>query len=133
MKGRIECDTGIIAACLPCLKPLFKHILDKSKGYGSSKSSGHFLHTLRPGNIPGSKHRTSVTTGVAINKTMNSFRNLKDNESEENILPLHRNGITKTTVVTVDNPTSTSEERPKRHDWSKGADVATERKIEDRV
>jgi hypothetical protein len=65
---------------------------------------------------------------------MNSLhRDLGDNESEENILPLQRNCITKTTVITVDNSTPTPEDRLESHTWSKGMDVAPERKIEDRV
>jgi hypothetical protein len=54
-----------------------------------------------------------------------------DNLSEENILPLQNNTITKTTVVMVDR--STSDGNSERAPWSKKLDISPERKIEDRV
>jgi hypothetical protein len=54
-----------------------------------------------------------------------------DNLSEESILPLQNNTITKTTVVIVDR--STSDGNSERVPWSKKFDISPERKIEDRV
>jgi len=132
MNGRIECNTGIIAACLPCLKPLFKSILGNSRAYGSSQSNSYSLHKFRPGDVPGSKNHTSVVVSHVTTKSMNSqCKTIKANISEESILPLQNNNITKTTVVTIDS--SSLDEHSERIHWSRKHDVALERRVEDRV
>ena len=137
MNTRTECNTGIIAACLPCLKPMFKRILEKSSWvYGSSRSNNktnnHSLHTFRSHQIPGSKYQSSVTASHITSKSAKvQLEDMGDNLSEESILPLQNNTITKTTLVTVDR--STSDGNSERAPWSKKLDISPERKIEDRV
>jgi len=139
-----ECNTGIIAACLPCLKPLFRHILETSRGYGSrgsrggywsrdgygrSKGNAHSLHTFRQGDLSGSKANTSVVTSKVLKSQNDGVLDLED-DSIENILPFQSTGaIMKTTVVAVDSFSANSD----RRSVSRGNDVAPERKVEDRV
>lgn len=146
----IECNVGIITACLPCLKPLFKRMLEKSSwGYGSSKgrsrkgTNDHKLQTLPNG----SKYQHNGTAS-RITASKNHFGTLSsgkdhdlggDNISEESILPLQSNTITKTTVVTVDREIGVRRpdiERGEGGIWGKGIvkqDFAPERRIEDRI
>ena len=103
-----ECNTGIIAACLPCLKPLFRQILEKSsRAYGSSRSNNktnnHSLHTFGSHQVRGSKYQSSVTVSHITSKSAKvQPEGMGDNLSEESILSLQNNTITKTTVVKVD-------------------------------
>ena len=133
----IECNTGIIAACLPCLKPLFKRILEKTSwAYGSSRSNNktnnYSLHNFPSHQVRGSKYQSSVTASHITSKSAKvQFDGMGDNLSEESILPLQNNTITKTTVVIVDR--STSDGNSERVPWSKKFDISPERKIEDRV
>ena len=135
---RAECNTGIIAACLPCLKPLFRRILEKSSwAYGSSRSNNksknnnrHSLHTFGPRQTHGSVYNNSVIASHNIKKAQPSGTG--DNLSEENILPFqNNNAITKTTVVIVDS--SGSKGDVETMPWSKKLDIAPERMVEDRV
>jgi len=132
-----ECNTGIIAACLPCLKPMFKRILEKSSWmYGSSRSNNrtnnHSLHTFGPHQVRGSKYQSSVTASHITSKSAKvQLEGMGDNLSEESILPLQTNAITKTTEVMVDR--STSDVNSGIAPWSKKLDISPERKIEDRV
>ena len=134
---RTECNTGIIAACLPCLKPMFKRILEKSSwAYGSSRSNNktnnHSLHTFRSHQVHGSKYQGSVTASHITSKSAQvHLEDMGDNLSEESILPLQNNTITKSTLVTVER--FTSDGNSERAPWSKKLDISPERKIEDRV
>jgi ribosomal protein S8E len=132
-----ECNTGIIAACLPCLKPLFKQILEKSSwAYGSSRSNNktnnYSLHNFASHQVRGSKYQNSVTVSHITSKSAKvQIEGIGDNISEESILPLQSNTITKTTVVMVDR--SSSDGNSERAPWPKKLDISPERKIEDRV
>ena len=135
---RTECNTGIVAACLPCLKPLFSGILEKSSwAYGSSRSNNksqnnnsHSLHAFGPRQTHGSVYNNSVIASHSMKKAQLSGTG--DNLSEESILPFqNNNAITKTTVVTVNS--SGSKEDIETIPWSKKLDIAPERMIEDRV
>lgn len=102
----VECNVGIVAACLPCLKPLFKHILDSSLRYGSSsKKDTYKLRSHDPSEGAGgsqylrsrSPHRAKGGRSVA------KANPLDDNISEESILSQQEpHAITKTTVVTIE-------------------------------
>lgn len=132
----IECNTGIIAASLPCLKPIFRTILEKSSwAYGSNRSNNksknnnsHSLHNFGPRQTRGSVYNNSVTASHSMKKAQISSM-IGENLSEESILPFQSNAITKTTVVTVDRSGSKGE--GEAMPWSK--DIAPERMIEDRV
>jgi hypothetical protein len=131
---RTECNTGIIAASLPCLKPLFRRILEKSSwAYGSSRNNNsHSLHTFGPRQTRSSVYNNSVIASHGMKKAQLSGTG--DNISEESILPFQSNAITKTTVVTVDTvDRSASKEDAETIPWSKKLDIAPERMIEDRV
>ncbi|KAI1846173.1 hypothetical protein JX265_010551 [Neoarthrinium moseri] len=130
-----ELNTGIVAACLPCLKPMFKRILDSSLRYTSSnKKDGYNLRTYGPGTGPGSKYGRSITTTQIGTRHNRSGHDLDDNLSEESILSgrnLQPHAITKTTVVVVDR--TDADERPTSSGWSKRLDITPEQKIEDRL
>ncbi|KAI1136431.1 hypothetical protein F5Y05DRAFT_108158 [Hypoxylon sp. FL0543] len=124
-----ETNTGIIAACLPCIKPMFKSIFDSSLRYGSShKKDTYNLRTYGQGTGPkGSKYlhsQTRTEIGAQREAVPNS---LVDNLSEESILTQKPNGITKTTVVTVDRSV---EEQGEFSGWQKDY---PERVVEDRL
>jgi hypothetical protein len=97
------------------------------------------MNTLRLGNVSGSKNQTLSASKGGVNKPRSSLHGgleenvSEENVSEENILPLHGNGFAKTAVLTVENSSSSLEEPPERQIWSRGMEVAPERKIEDRV
>jgi len=132
----IECNTGIIAASLPCLKPLFRHILDKSlrsdsnsRGYGKDNNT-HSLRTFNKGTIPGTQNHNSITSTYITSKRTTALQpgDLEENSSEENIL-FQGNAITKTTVVTVDNVDVLAS----REGSERKVDIGAERKIKEGV
>ncbi|KAL7269264.1 hypothetical protein RUND412_008082 [Rhizina undulata] len=93
----LEIDIGIITASMPALKPLFKHVLEKT-GYSSglrrtSLSNSHPLQSL---------HTLRVTNDICANAKKNSDSVL--NDSEESIFAQASNmgGITKSTEVRLD-------------------------------
>ncbi|KAK2623624.1 hypothetical protein QTJ16_006805 [Diplocarpon rosae] len=113
----LEINVGIIAGCLPCLKPLFKKILTLTSFYSSSRSprdgnrSGgkemHSLHGFTRRRAHASFH--SGQQKMTRSKTTVSSRGLDDHISEEGVLPIQGGPpgsgeyqITKTTVVTID-------------------------------
>ncbi|KAG7285380.1 hypothetical protein NEMBOFW57_010007 [Staphylotrichum longicolle] len=101
----VECNVGIVAACLPCLKPLFKRILESSLGYGSSsKKDTYKLRSHSHGEGPtGSQYLRSRSPHRAKGRNAAKANPLDDNISEESILALQQpHAITKTTVVTID-------------------------------
>lgn len=126
---RAETNTGIIAACLPCIKPMFKRILDSSLRYGSSrKNDAYHLRTYGHGSNPkGSKYMHSQTRTEVDARRVVAPDSLADNISEESILSQKPNGITKTTIVTVDRSV---EERGEVSGWQKDE---PERVVEDRL
>jgi hypothetical protein len=101
----VECNVGIVAACLPCLKPLFKRILESSLGYGSSgKKDTYKLRSHSHGEgSRGSQYLRSQSPHRAKGRNAVRVNPLDDNISEESILSLQQpHAITKTTVVTID-------------------------------
>jgi hypothetical protein len=115
------------------LKPLFKRIFDASWNYGSTGKSKkdtntHTLNTFHRSGIHGVDFKNPSTARSMQRKSAN--RDLEDNYSEESILPLQDNTITKTTVITVDRSVNST---PGSEQWSKKHDIAPERRIEDRV
>ncbi|KAK4031677.1 hypothetical protein C8A01DRAFT_41873 [Parachaetomium inaequale] len=101
----VECNVGIVAASLPCLKPLFKRILETSLGYGSSrKKDSYKLRDQSHGSARrGSKHLDSRSPRQAKARNLVNISTLGGNTSEESILSQQQpHAITKTTVVTID-------------------------------
>lgn len=87
-------------------------------------------------NLPGSKATSRITVSKNRFSELNSGKDgHEDNRSEESILPLQSNAITKTTVVTVDreigdaNAATDLEAGDRRMQWGN----APEREIEDRI
>jgi len=135
-----ECNVGILAASIPCLKPLFKAMLDKS-GYSSDKNrkrdtrgyyvqdskQGHSLTTFRRGERDG-PHGGLARNEANISATASkSSANVMSTEipSEESILPLQSNGIMKTMQIQIQ-----SEERDLTH---RKDSFSKPRSVEDRV
>lgn len=129
-----ECNTGIIASCLPCLKPLFRRVLEKSylaSHSQRSKNNTHSLRTFPQGTVPGSKNRKSLASMNIKSTSMAMQRGeLEENSSEENIL-FHGNAITKTVAVTVD--TILVNESREGSTWSRKNEMIPERRIDDMV
>ncbi|KAI1763533.1 hypothetical protein GGR53DRAFT_531481 [Hypoxylon sp. FL1150] len=103
-----ETNTGIIAACLPCIKPMFKRMLDSSLRYESSnKKDAYHLRSYGHGHGHGTGPRGSMFSH-SQNRPNTEPRsrplpnNLDDNISEESILTQKHGGITKTTKITID-------------------------------
>ncbi|KAK8117369.1 integral membrane family protein [Apiospora kogelbergensis] len=94
-----ECNTGIIAACLPCLKPLFKRILETTtqRSRGSSSNQTDRSYKMKSYGAGG----TNVAAGQGRTNS-----NKKRTKGDEDELALFRqrspNAITKITTVTVD-------------------------------
>ncbi|KAK8123351.1 hypothetical protein PG999_003269 [Apiospora kogelbergensis] len=94
-----ECNTGIIAACLPCLKPLFKRILETTtqRSRGSSSNQTDRSYKMKSYGAGG----TNVAAGRG--RTNSNKKRTREDEDE---LALFRqrspNAITKITTVTVD-------------------------------
>ncbi|KAI2780124.1 hypothetical protein F4815DRAFT_471263 [Daldinia loculata] len=125
----VETNTGIIAACLPCIKPMFKTIFDSSLRYGSSRKRDTYnLHNYAHGTgTKGSKYLHSQTRTEIDARRVAVPNSLADNISEESILTQKPNGITKTTVVTIDRSV---EESGETSGWHKDY---PERVVEDRL
>ncbi|KAI1808721.1 hypothetical protein F4811DRAFT_500483 [Daldinia bambusicola] len=124
-----ETNTGIIAACLPCIKPMFKTIFDSSLRYGSSRKKDTYnLRDYAQGTGGrGSKFLHSQTRTEVDARRGAVPNTLADNISEESILTQKANGITKTTVVTIDRSV---EDRVESSGWNKDY---PERVVEDRL
>ncbi|KAI8937113.1 hypothetical protein NX059_006327 [Plenodomus lindquistii] len=58
-----ECNVGIVAGNLPCLKPMFRTILGSTYGRGSRKTSEPYLSTPYGA---GSKHRSTAKNYASI-------------------------------------------------------------------
>lgn len=99
-----ETNTGIIAACLPCIKPMFKRMLDSSLRYGSShKKDAYHLRSYGHGTGPrGSRYNNSQSKPDLEPRSRPIPNHLDDNISEESILTQKNGGITKTTMITID-------------------------------
>ncbi|OWP00034.1 hypothetical protein B2J93_2381 [Marssonina coronariae] len=105
----LEINVGIIAGCLPCLKPLFRKILALTSLYASTsqqyadRRKGEAVHSL---SVFKRSRAQQSTTSKRSNTTLS--RALEDNNSEEGILPIQglqgreEYKIRKTTVVTID-------------------------------
>ncbi|CZR63592.1 related to integral membrane protein [Phialocephala subalpina] len=142
----VECNVGIITACLPCLKPLFKRMLENPWAYGSSKTKKN----TNDNNLQSRPHGSKYAHTASVSRDLSSKNNfemlgsrkgddLENNRSEESILPLQGNTITKTTFITVDrevglNSHKLDRGREQRGFWVMGKrEYAPERRIEDRV
>jgi len=115
----VECNVGIVAACLPCLKPLFKRILDSSLRYGSSnKKDIYQLQSQSHRSAPrGSKHLRSRSPHQSKARNSVKISTIGGNISEESILSQQQpQAITKTTTVTIN--TAESDARYGDSGWS---------------
>ncbi|EED15870.1 conserved hypothetical protein [Talaromyces stipitatus ATCC 10500] len=141
-----ECNTGIVAGSLPCLKPLFKRLLNN---YSSgSRSRGHFYNKYDKGtklrslsrntnkNTPSSgavlqsgleytAHNVMSTKLSHVKHSITSVSDIhSNNSSEERILPIHSGncgghgsgGIVRTTEVQITSTTDNSDHNSKA--WS---------------
>ncbi|KAI8960345.1 hypothetical protein F5Y11DRAFT_330303 [Daldinia sp. FL1419] len=124
-----ETNTGIIAACLPCVKPMFKTIFDSSLRYGSSrKKDSYHLRDYGQGTGPkGSKYLHSQTRTEVEARRVPVPNSSADNISEESILTQKADEITKTTVITIDRSV---DEHGETSGWQKDY---PERVVEDRL
>jgi len=117
----VECNVGIVAACLPCLKPLFKRILESSFGYGSSSKKDTYKlrsHSHSEGQR-GSQYLRSRSPHRAKGRNAVKVNPLDDNISEESILAQQQpHAITKTTVVTIDRADSNARYGAGGSGWS---------------
>ncbi|KAI0377228.1 hypothetical protein F5Y04DRAFT_190433 [Hypomontagnella monticulosa] len=123
-----ETNTGIVAACLPCIKPMFKSIFDSTLRYGSSrKNEAYNLRAYGHGSNPKGSNYMRSQTRTEVDARRVVPNSLDDNISEESILSQKPHGITKTTVVRVDRSV---EERGEVSGWQKDY---PERVVEDRL
>ncbi|KAF3059616.1 hypothetical protein GL218_04836 [Daldinia childiae] len=125
----VETNTGIIAACLPCIKPMFKTIFESSLRYRSSRKKDEYnLHDYAHSTGPkGSKYLHTQTRTEIDARRVAVPNGLADNISEESILTQKTSGITKTTIVTIDRDI---EENGEASGWHKDY---PERVVEDRL
>ncbi|KAH7379961.1 hypothetical protein BKA64DRAFT_765615 [Cadophora sp. MPI-SDFR-AT-0126] len=138
-----EVNVGIIAACLPCLKPLFKKILenstwytskDRGTGYAARRANRSFPMNKIPSGYQHSRNQHSVVS-IGTRGDRMQAGDLKNNASEDMILPLQTpedaTKIMKTTVVTVarDDTTDFEKDQP----WESGKTVWPGQQVEDRV
>ena len=118
-----EVNVGIIAACLPCLKPLFKKILensswytskDRSTGYAARRNNRSHQMKIIPSGYQHSRNQHSVVS-TGPRRSRIQAGDLENNASEEMILPIqtsnHATKITKTTVVTIARADTTEYEK----------------------
>ncbi|KAK8057055.1 integral membrane family protein [Apiospora saccharicola] len=107
-----ECNTGIIAACLPCLKPLFKRILDSTtqrygkSSFGSSANQTNQSYKMKSysskGKGGGSRH-FQAQNQPKIGRGSRAMSKGNSNEDELALTkPASPNAITKVTTVTID-------------------------------
>lgn len=59
----VECNVGIIAGNLPCLKPLFRRVLGSTYGLGSKKNSNTKAYHYGTGTGRDPKNYSSLTSG----------------------------------------------------------------------
>lgn len=106
----MEICTAIIAACIPCLKPLFRTLFDGSSAqnqhYGS-KYKGYIRNTDNSRHTPRSAATTVPPQFEMYDRTKFTSdvrTGIPSGSSEESILPQkasRSDGITKTTAVYV--------------------------------
>ncbi|KAK9775286.1 hypothetical protein SCAR479_07962 [Seiridium cardinale] len=131
----IELNIGIIAACLPCLKPVFRHAFKgTSRRYNSKNQTNSYkLRTFGSGSGPGPIYgRSFVTTQIEARNP--SFIQGMGDESQENILigaNLAPDAITKTTVVIVDR--SDLGDQPELSGWPRKTDTNDQEIVDDWV
>ncbi|MCJ1316300.1 hypothetical protein MMC15_001621 [Xylographa vitiligo] len=111
----IELSVGIIAACLPSLRPLFKNLLETTRSYTGSRnritdyaahSSRHKFHRQDDsgleyglGALPQKEPVVRISTIAGVHSP--GVGGGRRTDSEESILH-HAQGITKTTDITVE-------------------------------
>ncbi|KAI1371303.1 hypothetical protein F4677DRAFT_464403 [Hypoxylon crocopeplum] len=103
----VEANTGITAACLPCIKPMLKPIFGSSLRYGSPRmNNGYNLRACGHGIDPkGSKFSSSQSRTEIGAQSVAVPSILADTISNASMLT-HRPGeITRTTVITIDRGT----------------------------
>jgi hypothetical protein len=119
----VEINIAIIAACFPCLKPIFKTLLDGTSAaarYGSSKYKG-YVRNADSNRTPGSGVRTAPRSATApefemYNQATGKFTTdvktgnsrLSMTGSEESILPQDMKTPPGATVAKADGITKTS-------------------------
>lgn len=115
----IELYVGILAASLPTLRPIFKHLLDSTKnmrtritGANSSGNMGgkHKYYIQEEGigmdSLPrhgqsAGKYDVKVTTSSrSVPNSMEDY-GMKHDTNSDDVLPLQGGGITKTVHVTI--------------------------------
>lgn len=95
----VETTVGIVAACFPCLRPLFLTVF---KNY--SRSGGTYENSSNAGYLRSTRNEGRSNRDFEMRRREDSRR---ENGSEESILPatrdkFHDSGIVKTTQVMVD-------------------------------
>ncbi|KAK6082980.1 hypothetical protein SCUP515_02214 [Seiridium cupressi] len=131
----IELNIGIIAACLPCLKPVFRYAFKgTSRRYNSENQTNSYkLRTFGSGSGPGPRDgRSFVTTQIGA-RTASFIQGMGD-ESQENILigaNLAPDAITKTTVVVIDR--SDLGDQPESSGWQRKNDANDQGIVDDWV
>ncbi|KAG4440129.1 hypothetical protein IFR05_004387 [Cadophora sp. M221] len=140
-----EVNVGIIAACLPCMKPLVKKILensswytseDRSTGYGAPRNNrSHPMKVISTGYQHSRNQHSIISIGTGRQGRLRAG-DLEDNISEEMILPIQarhddKGRITKTIVVTIARADTIDYER--EHPLASGRAVWPRHRVEDRV
>ncbi|KAI1097550.1 hypothetical protein F4804DRAFT_351522 [Jackrogersella minutella] len=104
-----ELNTGIVAACTPCIKPMFKKVFDSALRYASpQKSKSYNLRSYSHVSSRSNGYRRSMwvqpQTGMDATGSRNGRHgnSMGDDISLESLSTQPLNGIVKTTVVTVD-------------------------------
>jgi hypothetical protein len=111
IRTTVEICTAMIAACIPCLKPLFKSLLaGSSVKYAANTKNGY----IRNNDTSRTFHGRSTNDGFEMYNRSNTTSNVHGGyhgkmDSEESILTpvdMKRDGITKTfqISVSVDDP-----------------------------
>jgi hypothetical protein len=127
-----ELDIGIIAACLPCLKPIFIRIFGSSGPSRSSNTVNNYKIRTYGGRIgPGTRQNRSFVT-TQIGARVGNTREGVGNDSQGSILArlnMPARAITKTTVVSIDR--SNFDGRTERPSWWKESDIEAEHWVEE--
>ncbi|KAI1654375.1 hypothetical protein F4813DRAFT_371585 [Daldinia decipiens] len=125
----VETNTGIIAASLPCIKPMFKTMLHSSLRYGSyRKKDAYNLHGYAHGTGPKESNHSHSQTRTEVDAQRVAIpKSLATNICEESILTQKTNEITKPTAVTIDR---SGEESGEISGWHEDY---PERAVEDRL
>lgn len=104
----LECNVGIVAGSLPCLKPLFRHALGSTYGWGSQGQSGakpynrsygagtgHSTHNKKSQyNSLGSSKAAEADLGYGATDEAHMMTNIRSGkESQESVYELGQKGL----------------------------------------